>query len=239
MAEILSHSVFKPLSAEQKREQADRLEAEAKKRAFKKKQEQIETMNIRWKLANVPEIFHHSQMEAFMKNPVEQQDMIDVFNQRKILKLIKELKPTKQNILFHGLYGLGKSYFASWYVRKAISLGLTAGFIRAYEYVALAKSKDFKNNQKADRFLGLKVLILDEIGDDNIPDWERIHLKELIIARASKGLKTIMTTNLSIDELKDYLAGRAKDRFFGYEDREAVMVNFNQANGAMSLRGRV
>jgi DNA replication protein DnaC len=218
-------------SPEEIRRQKEADVKEAKIKEFEAENERIRIINLRWKLANVPGSYHASRLTPFTSNPVTKQDKINALNQIKVIEKIKEINDfCKNNIVFYGGYGKGKTYFASNLVRRVLMKNSTAGFIRAREYC------DFKNkkSEKVDFFESIKFLVLDEVGDFDMPSWEKMWLKELVIARDAKGFKTLVTTNLSQEKLKEFFKGRAEDRLL---NNATVYVDFDIVPGACSLRG--
>ena len=193
--------------------------------------EKKELMKKRWTLAGVPEKFKTSQLKPLFLSPVTKQDKIDALNQLKIIEQIKELDVLNKNVVFYGFYGLGKSYFASYFTRKIIVDGNRAGFVSASDYIRFCK----KDVVRAERFEQMEHLVLDEVGNGDIPDWDKVHLKDLLIRRDGNGLKTLITTNLSKSELRDYSRGTAQDRML---NMATVWVDFNVVPGCVSLRGR-
>lgn len=56
------------------------------------------------------------------------------------------------------------------------------------------------------------VLILDDLGAHNYTDWTRNRLYSIINYRMNDQLPTVITTNLSLDEMEDYLGARTTSR---------------------------
>jgi len=220
-----SREKFKVNEDEMKRKRA---EEEQKAKEVKR----VELMKRRWKLSNVPEAFRKSALTPFVQSPVEKQDKIDFLNQSRVINILKTFNPLATNAVFYGFYGLGKSYFASFFVRKVIVEGKRAGFVSASDYIRFCK----KDLVRAERMEEMDFLVLDEVGNSDIPDWDLMHLKDLLIRRGNKGLRTLITTNLSMWELTKYLKGTAQDRML---NSSTFYVDFNQVDGACSLRGRM
>lgn len=206
--------------------------ADAQKILNEAKFKKQELMKQRWSLANVPELFRKSKLEPFCSNPVEKQDKIDCLNQMRVIEQIRDLKFLSHNVVFYGFYGLGKSYFSSYFTRKAIVEGASAGFISASDYIRFCR----KDLVRAERFEEMGHLVLDEVGNGDIPKWDIVLLKDLLIRRSGNGLKTLITTNLTPVELREYLKGTAQDRML---NASTIWIDFNQIDGACSLRGRV
>lgn len=213
---------------------------DAKAEAEKVEAEKVESLKVeaqkmmrqRWFLANVPEKFRKSKLEVFMQNPVERQDKIDFSNQLDLIVQLNQLDYLSGNTVFTGLYGLGKSYFASYFVRKAIVEGHSAGFATMGEIITF-KKYDY---EKYIRMCNRKFLVLDEVGSVSFATWETEDVKQFLIDRDNQGFVTLITSNLTESELKAYLRGTVQSRIF---TPKTNVINFNIVDGCCSLRGRV
>jgi len=209
-------------------------EAEAKRLEAKRiaKEEAEKMMRRRWFLANVPAKFKKSKLEPFTTNLLSRQDKIDFSNQLDILKKLKTLDYLSANTVFTGLYGLGKSHFASYFVRKAIVEGHSAGFATMSEIITFKK----KNYEKYRIMANRRFLVLDEVGSVSFATWEVEDVKQFLIDRDNQGFTTLITSNLTVSELKVYLKGTVQSRIF---TPKTNIVDFNIVDGCCSLRGRV
>ncbi len=130
---------------------------------------------------------------------------------RKQIRAFAELDfvTKKENIVFVGPSGVGKTGLASGILLKAIENGYRCQFVRAQDlfddmYASLA---DRSSRQLVQRLARLDVLQIDELGYLNLkPEQSNIFFK-LMEERYSRK-PTIITTNLSYDEWPNLLGNR-------------------------------
>lgn len=122
-----------------------------------------------------------------------------------------------KNLLFAGLYGLGKSHL-SYSICKALRIkGFAAVFISVPKLLTAIrssynKSSDFSEADLLDALSKVDFLALDDIGaertkkDEDGESWAAEKLFEIIDGRS--GRSTVYTTNLSSDELNFKVGSR-------------------------------
>ena len=130
-------------------------------------------------------------------------------------KFIKDYKEGKscKGLYLSGNFGSGKSYIVSAMINELIKDGYKGALIYYPEFLRNLKSsfgKDFEEKfefaKKAD------LLLLDDIGAENISSWSRDEILGPIIQyRMDEKLPTFFTSNLSIEELEVHLS-ESKDK---------------------------
>jgi len=116
----------------------------------------------------------------------------------------------KENIVFFGPTGVGKSGLASGILLKAIENGYRCQFIRAQDlfdemYASLA---DRSTRQLLKRLARLDVLLVDELGYLNLkPEQSNIFFK--LMEERYHRRPSIITSNLDYDEWPNFLGNRA------------------------------
>ena len=116
----------------------------------------------------------------------------------------------KENIVFIGPTGVGKSGLASGILLKAIENGYRWQFIRAQDlfdemYASLA---DRSTRQLLKRLARLDVLLVDELGYLNLkPEQSNIFFK--LMEERYHRRPSIITSNLDYDEWPNFLGNRA------------------------------
>jgi len=130
---------------------------------------------------------------------------------RKQIRTFAELDfvSKKENIVFVGPTGVGKTGLASGILLKALENGYRCQFVKAQDlfddmYASLA---DRSSRQLLKRLARLDVLLIDELGYLNLkPEQSNIFFK-LMEERYSRK-PTIVTTNLGYDEWAGFLGNR-------------------------------
>ncbi len=131
---------------------------------------------------------------------------------RKQIRTFAELDfvTKKENIVFIGPTGVGKSGLASGILLKAIENGYRCQFIRAQDlfdemYASLA---DRSTRQLLKRLARLDVLLVDELGYLNLkPEQSNIFFK--LMEERYHRRPSIITSNLDYDEWPNFLGNRA------------------------------
>lgn len=130
---------------------------------------------------------------------------------RKQIRTFAELEfvDNKENIVFVGPTGCGKTGLASGILLKAIENGYRCQFVKAQDlfddmYASLA---DRSSRQLLKRLARLDVLLIDELGYLNLkPEQSNIFFK--LMEERYRRKPTIVTTNLGYDEWAGFLGNR-------------------------------
>ena len=115
----------------------------------------------------------------------------------------------KENIIFVGPTGVGKTGLASGILLKALENGYRGQFVKAQDlfddmYASLA---DRSSRQLLKRLARLDVLLIDELGYLNLkPEQSNIFFK--LMEERYRRKPTIVTTNLGYDEWAGFLGNR-------------------------------
>jgi len=115
----------------------------------------------------------------------------------------------KENIVFVGPTGVGKTGLASGILLKALENGYRCQFVKAQDlfdemYASLA---DRSSRQLLKRLARLDVLLIDELGYLNLkPEQSNIFFK--LMEERYRRKPTIVTTNLGYDEWAGFLGNR-------------------------------
>ena len=132
-----------------------------------------------------------------------------------VINFIKNYKEGKacKGLYLSGNFGSGKSYIVSAMINELVKDGYKGALIYYPEFLRNLKSsfgKDFEEKfefaKKAD------LLLLDDIGAENISSWSRDEILGPIIQyRMDEKLPIFFTSNLSIEELEVHLS-ESKDK---------------------------
>lgn len=114
-----------------------------------------------------------------------------------------EMAESGTGLLFYGLTGTGKSYAASMIANELISRGIPSLFVSIKSLV-----KDIRESFGAEKLVtaGLneyKFLIIDDLGSESKTPYIQDIILDIIETRTNLGLPLIITTNISIKELKN------------------------------------
>jgi DNA replication protein DnaC len=132
------------------------------------------------------------------------------------------------NILIIGSIGTGKTYiscaFGLEFMREKVK---EVKYITEYQLLELYFQKNY---QEFKIFRQSKLLILDELGKRKLAEWQRVQLEELLSYRYNELLPTILISNLTQSQFKEFVGERLSDRL-----KETNIKTF--ALNGESLRG--
>ena len=125
-------------------------------------------------------------------------------------------KNSNTNLLFYGNSGTGKT-FLSWCIAKEL---LDKGFLVVYKTSddLLRALKDIKFNNDTDLenlLINCDLLIIDDLGSEQITDFSSTELFTLINKKILKNKKMLISTNLSLPLISKRYSERISSRIIG------------------------
>ncbi len=138
------------------------------------------------------------------------------------------------SLLFYGRTGLGKTHLslsiANEVIRKGFNVvyGSVNNFFSKIEYEKFSKGND---TYTLDLLCDADLLILDDLGMEFSTSFTNSALYTIINTRICKNLPTIISTNLSLDELRDKYHESIVSRIIGtYEALEFLGKDVRQSS---------
>lgn len=125
------------------------------------------------------------------------------------------------NILMFGAAGTGKTFLVNCIAKELIERQHSVLYERAEEMfrrmskAEFSKSPDPEAEGLSGRVDGAELLIIDDLGTEFVTEYTRGRLFSIISNRLSKGLSTIITTNMSMNSLSSRYSERISSRFIG------------------------
>ncbi len=132
---------------------------------------------------------------------------------------VKDFDTTKENVLFIGATGLGKTHLSTAIAKALVEKGYNVIYETAQNIFF-----DFENDRFLDRFgggepvsgkyLDCDLLIIDDLGAENISGFSVSCLYNIINTRLNKNLPIIASTNFGGDEIRKKYHDRITSRLF-------------------------
>ncbi|WP_221930152.1 primosomal protein DnaI [Melghirimyces algeriensis] len=119
----------------------------------------------------------------------------------------------KKGLYFYGPFGVGKSRIAGAMAQYLVQYGIDSLMVYVPDFIREIKDS-IRDGMLSDKLETLKkatVLILDDIGAENITPWTRDEILGAILQyRMVYKLPTVMTSNLDLNELENHLGHSEK-----------------------------
>lgn len=133
------------------------------------------------------------------------------------VQTIKDRIAEGTGMIFTGQAGTGKTHLSTAIANAIIPLGYSAVFITASDAMRSIKrtydaASTMTESEAIEALVAPSLLILDEIGMQNRTDHEKQLMFEIINKRYERVKPTILLSNLSGADLKEFLGDRIMDR---------------------------
>lgn len=129
-----------------------------------------------------------------------------------------------KNLLLYGGSGLGKTFLLRSIAYRAAEHGIPCQALTANQLLNLIRKQYFARDEAEDAGLdSIPLLLIDDLGTE--PLWENITIEQLfslIDHRLRMGLNTVISTNLSLTELKARYTERITSRLLDKRQCKAL-----------------
>lgn len=136
-------------------------------------------------------------------------------------RFVKSFGRDTENLLFIGNTGTGKTHISTAIAKEIITRGFDVLYDSAQNIFSDFETDKFKSGyspqyeSKAEKYLECDLLIIDDLGAEFVSQFTVSCLYNLINTRKNRGLSTIISTNLSPEELGAKYEGRISSRLMG------------------------
>lgn len=122
----------------------------------------------------------------------------------------------KNSLLFVGGTGTGKTHLAAAIANNLVEKSVQARFGTFQNHLDEIKKEFDQSGQKhyLDDIKGVPMLVIDDLGKELKTDWTQSVLYDLINYRYEHMLPTVITTNLTVDELTNHCGGAVWSRLY-------------------------
>lgn len=125
----------------------------------------------------------------------------------------------QKNLLFTGSTGIGKTYVSSCIANEVIKKGYTVLYQTAPVLLDSVLNYKYNNASKEiyDSLFNVNLLIIDDLGTENLTSAKFAEIFTILNARLlTPNTKTIISTNLSLEELSKVYETRILSRLIGH-----------------------
>lgn len=170
-----------------------------------------------WKSAAIPDLFRDLTFDSYLALPLSD-------SQRRAAARVRAWTRAGDWLLLQGPTGTGKTALACIALRALMDAGASGMFAAVPDLLAAIRATFNKDSGTTDARItaaleDAQVLLLDDLGVENRTAWVEERLYRLVNARHLSGRRTILTTNLSLAELKLQVGDRCLSRIGGHLGR--------------------
>lgn len=127
---------------------------------------------------------------------------------------------TSDSLLLLGGTGLGKTHLSSAIAKRLIERGFDVRYDSAQNIFSAFEDEKFrsgydKSSGRTDGYLECDLLIMDDLGAEMKSQFSAACLYNIINTRINRGKATIVSTNLTQNEIRSRYSDRIASRFFG------------------------
>lgn len=124
-----------------------------------------------------------------------------------------------KNLFFSGATGLGKTFLSGCIAREVSQRGFSVVYDTAINLFAAFEARKFSRDEQARddtrRYLGCDLLILDDLGSELTTPFVQSALYELINTRLTAGKATVISSNLTMEDVRGRYSPQVASRLAG------------------------
>lgn len=130
----------------------------------------------------------------------------------------EEFLQKKGNLLFTGPAGVGKTFFTHCIAKELIEQSVSVVYVTAAQLMdtmtaaRMSDGTDSQESVRAQLIADCELLIIDDLGTELNNSMTNAELFRCLDERLKKGQATLISTNLSLNELRDTYADRIASR---------------------------
>ncbi|NLZ49345.1 MAG: ATP-binding protein [Clostridiales bacterium] len=134
----------------------------------------------------------------------------------KALNYIKNFSQTNDNLLFYGNSGTGKTFLSHCIAKDLLDKGHFVVYRTAEELIQNLRKIRFENREEYEKLLlDCDLLIIDDLGTEQINEFSKTELFNLLNKRLIKQKKMLVSTNYSLKDLMSIYSERITSRLLG------------------------
>ncbi|MFR4582463.1 ATP-binding protein [Clostridium cadaveris] len=137
----------------------------------------------------------------------------------KALAYVDTFKLHSDNLLFYGNSGTGKTFMTHCIAKELLDRGFLVVYRTAEELIKDLRSIRYDDNKPLEELIfNSDLLIIDDLGTENINDFSKGELFNLINKKILTKNKMIISTNLTMEQLLQTYSERITSRLLGNFD---------------------
>ena len=158
------------------------------------------------------ELFNNTKRASEPKSPRKNMEEIVSIS----WNFIQQFSTSGENLLFFGGPGTGKTFLTNCVAKELLDKGFFVVYRTSEELIRDLKTIKFENDTELEELL-LKcdLLIIDDLGSEQITDFSKTELFNLINRKMLKGYKMLISTNCGLEFFSGMYSERIASRLLG------------------------
>ncbi|MCM8711567.1 ATP-binding protein [Clostridium sp. SYSU_GA19001] len=132
------------------------------------------------------------------------------------MNFIRNFDSTNENLLFYGNSGTGKTFLSNCIAKELLDKGYLVVYRTAESLIQNLKRVRFDGDELLEELLiNCDLLIIDDLGTEQISDFSKTELFNLLNKKILKNKKMIVSTNCKLEEILQIYSERISSRLLG------------------------
>ncbi len=133
---------------------------------------------------------------------------------------VQNFKTNGGNLLLLGQTGCGKTFLSNCIAKALLDQGVSVIYFTAFELFKVFEEQTFKKNSSVEelnnQIFDCDLLIIDDLGTEFQNSFTTARLFQCLNERLLQNKSTIISTNLSFEDMRDTYSERITSRVFSY-----------------------
>lgn len=170
--------------------------------------------------------FDSFDFSYYSKNIIKNEKISPYENMQSIfqncLNFANDFDHSDENLLLYGETGLGKTFLSSCIAKDLLDQGKTVFYQTAFKIFSLLEDykfnrmDEFEGKQQVNRLFDVDLLIIDDLGTEFVSTYTSSTFFNILNSRLMDKRKTIISTNLNMQELTNLYSERIISRILGH-----------------------
>jgi DNA replication protein DnaC len=133
-------------------------------------------------------------------------------------RFVSDFKEKKGNILFYGSTGVGKTFLTNCIAKELLDQGFMVVYLTSFQFFDILSEYVFHKDHLSDNrtsfqyILDCDLLIIDDLGTEVVNTFVTSQLFQCLNQRLLSGKGTIISSNLSLSQMKETYSERVYSR---------------------------
>lgn len=176
-------------------------------------------LSVMYEQSNIAELLETDNFDNLSDRYYEGEDLERFRNAVNYChEFVDKFETTKENLFLYGNVGVGKSFLSCCIAKELLDKGYSVLYFSSSQLFDTLKESDFGKDSKENLYTSKEdiyncdLVVIDDLGTELTNSYISAKLFSLLNERILRGKSTIISTNLSLMELRDLYSDRIFSR---------------------------